>query len=276
VSVIPLKGDAIKAEYRNHAITAITFFGKLLLSTKENLFDLINRMENAYLVDSQIPWETLSDLPENTNKAFILGTTIDKERASSLSLFENKDGLKVRLNVFLFGMRTPRTEDVPFVGRAPQLWIEQLDEHCFDVRNRDAILAWEKSGKIWNDSKSVDEDKVRVLELLGVPSIENLEQETYEVRQAKHALLSEQIRIQRDDCLKDFIISIQVARYAYARLLIDRHKARNEFSALDNRHVLGDMQLIQNALFWDAAILSKDKAVRLMSGYCGIKCREAP
>jgi hypothetical protein len=274
--VIPVSGDSINPKYRNHAVTVITYFGKLLLSTKDNLFEVITGMDSRYLVDSQIPWETLSALPKNANKAFILGTTVDKERPSSLSLFENKDGLKVRLNVFLFGMKNAAPEDVPIIGKAPQLWIQQLDAHCFDVLNRKAMIAWEKAGKIWNDSQSVNEEKIETLKLLGVSSIVQLEQETYETRQAKHHSLTERIRVERGSCFKDFMMSNQVSRYAFARLLLNRRKARNEFSAPSKRHLLGDMQLIQNALFWNAAVLSHDGGVRMMAQFCGIKCRKTP
>ncbi|PWU18186.1 MAG: hypothetical protein C5B50_09775 [Verrucomicrobia bacterium] len=133
------------------------------------------------------------------------------------------------------------------------------------------MVKWESAGKVWDDSADVGCDKHKILDLLAVKAIGELEQETFETRKAKHALLHGKICSELQNCCKDFIKSIEVARYAYADLLLHKRGARNLFFDKDNRHILGDMQLIQNALFWRAKILSDDKHVRYMANACRIK-----
>jgi hypothetical protein len=250
----------------------MSFFGKIFVAPKENLYDIIKGMEVRYVVDTHVQWETLSVHPQHQNKAFILGTTITKERDRPLSFFENHKGeRKVRENVFIFGMRNATPEDVAIGWIKPTLWINRLDENCFDAWNREEMTKNERT-KIWDDSKSVNEEKQTVLELVGVEKINDVEQFGRQERESKKAELVNKICAELPKCPKDFIMSIQVSRYVYAILLIFKEAARNNFSKPAYRHVLGDMQLIQNALFWDAAILSEDWQVRYMAPLCKLKC----
>jgi hypothetical protein len=68
----------LQADYKKHAITFLTFYGKEKLSTRGNLFEVIQKFERRFVVDNHIDWFGLSGLPENSNVAFILGTTTDK------------------------------------------------------------------------------------------------------------------------------------------------------------------------------------------------------
>lgn len=256
----------------NHSLTVISLFGKVHVVTKENLYDRIRNKEARFIVDTHIQWENLSALPQHQDKAFILGTTITKERDRPLSFFENQKGeKKIRQNVFLFGMRNAPPEDIAIRWIKPTLWITQLDENCFDVWNRGEMAKSEKT-KNWNDSKSVSEERQKILEQLNVANIDDVEKFTHQQREAKKTELLNKIYDDLPKCAGDFIISIQVSRYAYAILLIFKKTARSLFSKPKNRNVLGDMQLIQNALFWDAAILSEDWQVHYMAPLCKLKC----
>ena len=73
-----------------------------------------------------------------------------------------------------------------------------------------------------------------------------------------------------------FLESNDVSRYAYARLLLASRKARGEFADADYPAVFGDRDLIQNALFLSAGILSGDKAVKKMARFCNLACFEVP
>ncbi len=261
----------MRPEFLEHGVTVISLFGKQILSTQGNLFEMIKAMGEAFVVDTHIDWEGLSAKEEHANKAFIIGTTLDKERSHRLSLFENQEGPKVRHNVFFFGMRSQARQDIPIGGLAPALWIERLDKYCLTVRDRDKILKGDNCGVRFDYSWSINEEKKKLLRILGVEDISHLERETHQTRSSKHTAFLDRIRCEQPKCFKDFIKSIEVARYAYADLLLNRKNARNLFGANHNPNVFGDCELIQNALFWNAQILSNDNGVRYMANRCGVR-----
>lgn len=260
----------------NSAVTVLSLKGVNLGNTKQDLFQLVKSMERLFIVDNHVPWARLSALPKHRNTAFILGTTISKETRSVRDFFTNTDGLKIRHNVFFFGLRFPPEMDIAIIGPGPHLWIQRLDEHCFGVYDHAAMNQWIDSGSPWDDSASINEGKQTILSLLSVATIEKLHSMEYALRTSKanalHAAVEERIQL----WFKDFEESRRVAEYAYAILLLDNAAARRDFAALGNKNVFGDMQLIQNALFWQADILSQDHAVRMMAKCCFTNCRTSP
>ena len=64
-------------DYKRHAITFLSFYGKEKLSTQENLFEAIQKFPRRFVVDNNIDWPDLSTATENVDTAFILGTTAD-------------------------------------------------------------------------------------------------------------------------------------------------------------------------------------------------------
>jgi len=82
----------LPAECMKHAITFLSFFGKEKLSTQGNLFEVIQKFGRRFVVDNHIDWFGLSGMPENSNTAFILGTTADKESSPLRLLLEDKSG----------------------------------------------------------------------------------------------------------------------------------------------------------------------------------------
>ena len=147
------------ADYKKHAITFLSFWGKEKLSTQENLFEVIQRFARRFVVDNHVDWFELSAAPNNANAAFILGTTADKEASPLRLLLEGKAGTpKVRQNVFLFGMKSPTAHDAFCGHRTPLLVISRLDAHATAIRDMDGLRKFdEPSGDKtkWDTSQSI-------------------------------------------------------------------------------------------------------------------------
>jgi hypothetical protein len=265
-----------------HAITFLSFYGKEKLSTQANLFEIIQAFERRFVVDNHIDWFGLSAVSPNSNTAFILGTTADRESSPLKLLLEDKSGKpKVRQNVFLFGMKSPTQEDILAGHRTPLLAISRLDEYATAVRDMDGLRKFEQQGREkakWSSTKSIADEKEKVLSLLSIKRIEEVEQIPDWQMEDEELRLS--IEHKKPECFKRFWESNDVARLAYARLLLGRKsvskRARNEFADSHYPNVFGDLHLIQNALFFNAGFASNDKAVRTMARFCGLRMLEPP
>jgi hypothetical protein len=259
-------------DYKKHGITFLSFLGEERLSTQDNLFEIIQIFGRRLVVDTHIDWFDLSAVPTNANTAFILGTTADKETSPLRFIFENQSGnAKIRPNVFLFGMRSPPPEDILAGHRTPLLIISRLDTHATAIRDMVGLRKFEKPGggkSKLDTSQSIAEEKTKILSLLETSAIE--EAGLTENRSLKDRELRMCIERECERCFKDFLKSIEVARYAYARLLLTSQKTRSDFVKIDYPNVFGDTHLIQNALFFNAGILSGDKNVKKMARFCGI------
>lgn len=265
-------------DYKKHAITFLSPWGKEKLSTQDNLFEAIQRFERRFVVDTHIDWLELSACPENANTAFILGMTMDHETWRLQALVENPDGSpKVRQNVFQFGYRSPPPKDVLHGHITPQLIIARLDAHRTAVLDMDGLRRFDQqasSGARWDTSDSIADEKTRVLKLLGISRVEELDQ--IQNRREKDAALRSQIERERPKCFKDFWKSNDVARCACACLLLCSHKGRSDFTRSGYSNLFGDCHLIQNALFLNAGVLSRDTGVKQMAKFCHVVCMSAP
>lgn len=264
--------------YRKHAITFLTFYAKEKLSTQENLFEKIQEFPKRFVVDNNIAWPKFSAASENANVAFILGTTVDKEASPLWGMLEDvHKNPKIRNNVFMFGMKSPTRDDVLAGHRTPLLVISRLDESATKLRDMERLRKFDKPNgdkAKWDTSESIADEKQRVLTLLGVDRI--VPTQRIPSWQTKDQKLRLSIERDRSKCFGRFWESNDVARYAYARLLIGSRKARNEFVEPAYPNVFGDRDVIQNALFFNADVLCKDEAVKTMARYCGIQPRESP
>ncbi len=253
-----------------------------MLSTQRNLFDAIQSFERRVVVDNHIDWFGLSGLPENSNTAFILGTTTDRESSPLNLLLEDLSGKpKVRKNVFMFGMKSPTHEDILAGHRTPLLVISQFDEYATTILDMDGIRKFDQPGgekSKWDSSRSINDEKQKILDLLEIKNVG----ETARLKDIKplDGKLRLSIEQQRSKCFKRFWESNDVARLAYCRLLLGKdresRKARKEFEAEHYPNVFGDLHLMQNALFFNAGCASDDKAVRKMAAFCGIERLEMP
>jgi hypothetical protein len=273
-SSIPMPSNfRLPENYKKHAITFLSFYGKEMLSTQENLFEAILKFKRRFVVDNHIDWFGLSGVPEHSNTAFVLGTIADKESSPLRLLLE---GLlakpKIRQNVFLFGMKSPVQEDILVGFRTPLLVISRLDEYASAVWDMSGIRKFDQPGgdkTKWNTSKSIADEKAKVLSLLSVNRIEEIDM--MPDQQMKDEELCFSIERKKPECFKRFWESNDVSRFAYARLLLGRkrvsRKARKDFAISNYPNVFGDRDLIQNALFFNAGYASGDKAVEKMARF---------
>jgi hypothetical protein len=57
-------------------------------------------------------------------------------------------------------------------------------------------------------------------------------------------------------------------------LLMDVNGQRHAFDTSPNLNLLGDMRIVQAALFLEAGILSEDGPLRRMANYVGLNCEK--
>ena len=258
-----------------NAVTFLTIGGVELCSTQGNLFDLIQTFERRFVVDTHVDWFSLSGDARSSKFAFVIGTTADREASPKRLHVENFNLTpKVRNNVFIFGLRPALEKDVAAGFPEHQLILQRLDEHATRVLDMQGLRAFEQNeGAHWDTGEGLDASKSEVLRILGIKSSEDLSRlgstDTPQRLQAR-------VRTLRHQCFRDFPLSWSVALHAYAHLLCFFTKARNEFLRPSYLNLLGDAQLVQNALYLYADILSRDEAVKRMARTCEIQCAPAP
>src|SRR6266404_840788 len=212
----------LSADYREHALTFLSFYGKEKLSTQGNLYEVIQKCERRFVIDNNIDWFDLSAVPGNSNAAFILGTSADKEASPLRLLLERKDQTpKIRLNVFLFGMKSPTAEDVLAGHRTPLLVISRLDAHATKIRDMNGLRKFDQAGggkAKWDTSESIGDEKRKVLSLLGINSIDEVLR--LRDRDSKDTELRLSIEREKPKCIGRFWESNDVSRFGYARLLL--------------------------------------------------------
>jgi hypothetical protein len=264
----------LPADFKNHAITFLSLDGEEMLSTQENLFELIQRSNGRFVIDNNIPWFKLSKMPEHVDSAFVLGTTLDHESSPPRLLLEDSCGNpKICQNVFQFGMKT----EVIANGNAIRyLIISRLDAHSTVSLNMNLLRQIDHpcgGSTNWNRTKSIAEEKEKILSLLSIKRIEQVTQ--LPDRQTKDEHLRLCIERKKPESFKRFWGSDDVARFAYCRLLLEwdriSKEARKEFADANYPNVFGDLHLIQNALFFNAGLASHDKAVKRMATFCGLR-----
>ena len=260
-------------------MTFLSFWGKEKLSTHGNLLDAMQSFDRRCVVDTHIDWIKLTGLPQNANTAFIIGTTVDHEIPNLKALLLKRDGSpKARQNIFHFGMKSPTTADIRAGHTTPMLVIVRHDPELPNLLDMDALFKFDAkraAGKIrWDNSQSIVDEKGKILSVLGLEHIDAVRQ--LECSREKADELQAFIDVERSRCYKDFWKSNDVIRRAYARLLLCTEKARGEFQKPDYTNLFGDCHLIQNAMFLNAAVLSRDKDVKKMARFCHVPCSEVP
>jgi len=263
----------LPADLKKHAITFLTLDGDEVLSTQENLFEVVKRFVRRFVVDNNISWLKLAKMPDNVNTAFVLGTTVDHESSPPRFLLEdNCRKPKICHNFFQFGMKT---EETPSGDPFRYLIISRLDAHATAILDMNALRKFDQpcgGNTKWNRTKSIAEEKEKVLALLSVKRLEELKHLLD--RRAKDGELRLCIEGKIPECINRFWGSDEVARLAFARLLLGQDhissEARKEFGDRNYANVFGDVHLIQNALFFNAGVASNDRAVKRMARFCGL------
>lgn len=260
-----------KRDWAAHDLGVMNLFGVPVAGTSKNLFQEILGMEARYLIDTNIPWERYSAMPHYLNSAFVMGPTIAREK-SRTAIFENSNGIKVRNNVFIFSLWPPKEG-----GLVMRLAIERLDGHTLAIRKRDELRRWDDPNyriEEYNPPEARQQEKMSILEKLGMTQMSELK-ETKRMHQAADNLKNS-LKQKAKDSFRDFRKCIDVAERAYGILLADSQSALNEFRQSDphDRNVFGDTEVIQNALFFGATVLSTNhKHVGKMAEYCGLDYR---
>lgn len=210
----------------------------------EDLFETISRMERRFV------WDKNTNLPPtlDAKHAFILGQTFDHEDSFWLRT-EVKGGNE---SIFEFGVR------------------ELFDRHCLQIqRLRKNVVA-----ALYRRRKTIPVAVVNY-------SSEARLAETLVIRESlawgKERLAAE-ISDLRQNCPGCYLISVLTARRCAALLLLEdtpklKLKVAEERKKFSENHpnVLGDTQLIQNALYFDAEVLTRDEGAKQMARYCGLK-----
>jgi hypothetical protein len=210
----------------------------------EDLFEIILKK------DRRIIWDKNSNLPSkiDDNYAFIIGQTFDHEDNFWLRS-EVKNGSE---NLFAFG-----------VG-------ELFGRRCLHIQR----LRKKVVGALYKRRKKIPDATTNYSALSRFQEVQILI-ETY--LWGKDRLLNE-IHELRPYCIGSYQVSILIARRCAALLLHDetpglKPKLNEEWNKIfsNHPHVLGDTNLIQNALYFNAEVLTRDEGAKKMAGYFGLK-----
>lgn len=232
------------AEQENGAYYVIDT-NERLASDEEDLFAVVQGMERRVVWDSNLP------LPEplDPSHAFILGQTFDHEGDFWLRA-QVKRG---NTNLFSFGI-------VQFQGSFNCLEIRRLTKEVVaSINRRRASIP--SAGEHYSPISRADEVQVIIESFLW-----------------GRERLTQQIAELRPYCPGSYHMSVLVARRCAALLLHEdcpelKPKIDEEWQKVFDNHpnVLGDTMLIQNALYFTADILTKDKGAQKMAAYCGLR-----
>jgi hypothetical protein len=217
--------------------------GRLPLGN-EDIFAAIQKMERRSVLD------TNSDLPGEMDggHAFIFGQTIDHEDDFWLRARVRRGNE----NVFSFGV-------VALFGR-----------QCLSLqRLRKNVVA-----ALYRCRKSIPDAAAHYSAASRLAEVQILRENFLSGRER----LVKEISDLRPFCCGNYSISVLGARRCGAMLLHDHSpdlqpKIEEEWQKLSTNHrnVLGDMQLIQNALYHNAEVVTKDGGAKKMAVYCGLK-----
>jgi hypothetical protein len=210
----------------------------------EDIFATIQKMERRFVLDNN------SDLPGEMDggHAFIFGQTIDHEDDFWLRAKVQRGNE----NVFSFGV-------VPLFGR-----------QCLSLQRlrRNVVAALCRCRKSIPDAAAHYSAASRLAEV----------QILRENFLSGQECLVREISDLRPLCCGNYSISVLAARRCGALLLHDdspdlEPKIEEEWHKIRTNHpnVLGDMQLIQNALYHNAGVVTKDGGAKKMAVYCGLK-----
>lgn len=210
----------------------------------KDLFQIIGRMERRLLLDVN------SKLPPklDANHAFILGQTFDRE--ADFWLRREVEGGNE--NIFAFGVT------------------ELFGRHCLQIQRlrKNVVAALCKQRKAIPAPIAHYSSESRLIEVRVI--IEGY-------FWGKERLIKE-ISDLRPYCAGSYRISVLAARRCAALLLHEdapklKLKVDEEWGKFSNNHpnVLGDTQLIQNALYFNAEVLTRDEGAKQMARYCNLK-----
>lgn len=279
---LPEKARRLLRKQADHSVSCYGLNGEHLPNDfdKEDLLTIMMRMERFLLDTNSL--EVLRDAkrPENQNKAFILGQTVEEEVENLEALLFGRNVDNSNNNIFDFGFVGPEKSGL----HHPYLILNRLDLHyrlTFDDKRlkRESRTRKERTEREFFERER--EHMANVLDLkqailgqiLRWPDIANLP--PVEFTERKKSQLVRIIRVMAGDAHKNYDTAVHVASLCYATLLLEQDdvgkKTRAEFSDPLRRNVFGDTRLIAEALWLNAHVLSKDIAVKRMAQYVASK-----
>lgn len=210
----------------------------------EDLFQVISRRERRFM------WDVNSSLSSKLDckHAFIVGQTFDHEDSFWLRA-EVKAGSE---SIFAFGVT------------------ELFGRRCLHIQRlrRNVVAALYKQRKTIPDAVAHYSAESRLAEVSVII-------ESYLWGKDR---LSKEIADLQTYCAGGYHISVLLARRCAALLLHEdvpklKPKVVEEWKKFIENHpnVLGDTQLIQNALYFNAEVLTKDEGAKQMARYCGLR-----
>ena len=258
----------IRRVWDKHHRTDIDVYGRVVASNGKDLWKRIQNSRKRYIVDNNWRWERYLGRHEYFQDAFILGTSRLNEQAQLIRLFEDPKGRKkIGKNVFLFSFRAG-------LGSIQRL------EFVISTLNRNKLITLGDLDSPARLAASSDDAKVRD-EVLALQSeirgeLVHVLQRGKVIRRACHPTNADRflfaaIRSQLANCFSNLCASANVARQAFALLLINNQTAKRNFIEKGPINGFHDAALIGNALFFRAEVLSCDEGVREMARYCGVR-----
>jgi hypothetical protein len=210
----------------------------------EDLFQIISRMERRFV------WDVNSHLPPtlDAKHAFILGQPFDHEDSFWLRA-QVKGGTE---NIYAFGVT------------------ELFGRHCLRIqRLRKNVVAalykWRNTIPAPMEHYSSESRSTEVLNII----------ESFSWGKDR---LVRDISDLRPYCTGSYHISVLAARRCAGLLLHEdapklKPKVDEEWEKFSENHpnALRDTQLIQNALYFNAEVLTRDEGAKQMAKYCGLK-----
>ena len=210
----------------------------------EDLFQVISQMKRRFV------WDVNSKLPSklDANHAFICGQTFDHEDC----LWQRREIRGGSENIFAFGVKELLERNCLHIHRLRQDFVAALHKQRRAIPNAAVHYS--------DESRLAEVEIINKRRLLG----------------KKH--LTKEIAEFQPLCAGNYYISVRVARCC-AALLLDEdalnltkkvEEERDKFSK-NHPNALGDTQLIQNALYFSAEVLTNDAGAKQMARYCGLK-----
>lgn len=236
---------------------------------RRNLWRVIHEYEEKFIVDNHVPWERCAR--SNRDVAIILGTAILNETAQTSKIFLRCDGrAKSQRNVFVF---KPWYLDYAPDARivSGRLLIDRLDDLLIHQYRKEKLIVLGDNRLLRNPTEEVASE-LGVLQSLIREHALALLAERYGIPHGGSSMLTlTRIRSESAKCCGDYRRSIEVARMCFALLLIEDKTARRNFEARGSQNGFLDASLIKDALFFKASILSDDRGVKRLAGYCGVR-----
>ena len=258
------------------SISFHTFTGEHLKSSpsQENLFGFLSGRDR-FLCDSNSTWKSEVVKPENQSKAFILGhTVLDETDDVQGNIFGKKVDCNFG-NIFVFTLPTcPPGVLLLAIERYNSEFQKRFDPNQIKLASMERV---KKTDPKYQQAEAELIEKVRTEKqnILSVLKLTNLaDLPPIEVAQQKQKDLIKYIRIEGRKCFSDYRTSMNIAGLCHAALLLEQDeigvKMRKEFNDPDRRNVFGDVLLLRDALWFNARILSNDRAIMRMAEYLSL------